>query len=62
MENKGSKPVTILLQDCLVEVCELVNPTMGIIPIHSLCSDDFKKLPVADELKEKVVTVSFIKC
>jgi ribonuclease J len=44
--------------DCLAEVCQLVNPAAGIIPIHSECSDDFKKIPINDELKEKVITSS----
>jgi hypothetical protein len=39
-------------------VCQLINPAAGIIPIHSECSDDFKKLPINDELKEKVITSS----
>lgn len=44
--------------DCLVEVCNFVNPTSAIIPIHSESSDDFKKLPLHEELKEKIVTES----
>jgi ribonuclease J len=47
--------------DCLAEVCNLVNPSAAIIPIHSEFSDDFKKLPIRDELKEKIVTASDMK-
>lgn len=47
--------------DCLAEVCNLVNPAAGIIPIHSQNSDDFKKLPIRNELKEKIITESTIK-
>ena len=42
--------------ETLAKVCELVNPKMAIIPIHSEYSDDFKKLPISDELKSKVIT------
>ena len=44
--------------DCLVEVCNLVNPTTCIIPIHSEHSVDFQKLPINDELKTKITTTS----
>jgi ribonuclease J len=40
--------------DCLAEVCNLVNPTTTIIPIHSECPEDFKKLAISDELKHKI--------
>ena len=46
--------------ECLADVCQLVNPTTGIIPIHSDCSDDFKNLPISDALKEKVTTASVV--
>lgn len=46
--------------DCLVEVCNLVNPTFCIIPIHSECSDNFNKLPINEELKSKITTDSKI--
>lgn len=44
--------------DCLVDVCNLVNPTSGIIPIHSENSSNYKKLPIKDELKSKIITKS----
>ena len=44
--------------DCLVSVCNLVNPTSGIIPIHSEHSDNYKKLPIKEELKSKIITKS----
>ena len=46
--------------DCLVEVCNLVNPTLCIVPIHSEHSADFQKLPIKDELKSKITTTSKI--
>jgi ABC-type oligopeptide transport system ATPase subunit len=42
--------------DCLVNVCNLVNPKKGIIPIHSENSADYKKLPIKEELKDKIIT------
>ena len=42
----------------LIEVCQTVNPTTAIIPIHSQCSDDYKKLPLPDGLKAKIITES----
>jgi ribonuclease J len=44
--------------DCLTEICNLVNPTFGIIPIHSEHSDDYQKLPINQDLKSKVTTAS----
>jgi len=41
--------------DCLVDVCNLVNPTSGIIPIHSENSSNYQKLPIKDELKSKII-------
>ncbi|MCX6238035.1 MAG: MBL fold metallo-hydrolase [Bacteroidia bacterium] len=46
--------------DCLAEVCNLVNPTICIISIHSEHSADFQKLPLKEELKSKVITTSKI--
>jgi len=46
--------------DCLVEVCNLVNPTSGIIPIHTIHSADFQKLPIKEDLKSKIITSSKI--
>lgn len=42
--------------DCLADVCNLVNPTTGIIPIHSENSAHYKKLPIKEELKDKIIT------
>ncbi len=44
--------------DCLVEVCNLVNPTFCIVPIHSEHSVDFHKIPLNDELTSKITTTS----
>jgi len=44
--------------DCLVDVCNLVNPKSGIIPIHSEHSDNYQKLPISEELKSKIITKS----
>ncbi len=41
--------------DCLADVCNLVNPVWGIIPIHSEKSSDFNKLPIREELKGKII-------
>lgn len=42
--------------DCLSDVCNLANPTTGIIPIHSEKSADFKNLPIKEKLKDKIIT------
>ena len=44
--------------ECLTEVCNLVNPTMGIIPIHAEFSSLFHELPIKKKLKEKIITAS----
>ncbi|WP_282039126.1 MBL fold metallo-hydrolase [Saccharicrinis aurantiacus] len=44
--------------DCLAEVCNLVNPTKGIIPIHSEKSAYYQKLPIKEELKSKIIIES----
>ncbi|MBN1617712.1 MBL fold metallo-hydrolase [Candidatus Dojkabacteria bacterium] len=44
--------------DCLAKVCNLVNPTLGIIPIHSEHSADYQKLPITEDLKSKIITES----
>ena len=41
--------------DCLVDVCNLVNPTSGIIPIHSENSSTYEKLPIKEELKARII-------
>ena len=43
---------------CLADVCNLVNPTLGIIPIHSEYSADYQLLPISDTLKSKIITKS----
>ncbi len=43
--------------DCLAAVCNLVNPQLGIIPIHSEHSSDYQNLEIND-LKNKVITES----
>jgi ribonuclease J len=43
--------------ETLAKVCELVNPTTAIIPIHSEHSADFLKINIPDSLKEKVITM-----
>ena len=45
----------------LAKVCNLVNPKRAIIPIHSEHSEGFKKLPISDELKDKIITDSTFK-
>lgn len=44
--------------DCLVEVCNLVNPTLAIIPIHSENSSNYQKLAITEVLKTKIITES----
>lgn len=44
--------------DTLAEVCNLVNPKSGIIPIHSENSSNYEKLPIKEELKAKIITKS----
>ncbi|GHV66031.1 MBL fold hydrolase [Bacteroidia bacterium] len=44
--------------ETLAEVCNLVNPSQGIIPIHSEHSDKFKELKIRDELKSRIITES----
>lgn len=47
--------------ETLAKVANLVNPTMGIIPIHSECSREFCELNISDELKKKIITESTTK-
>jgi ribonuclease J len=44
--------------DYLADVCNLVNPTTGIIPIHSENSSNFRKLQIRAELKDMIITES----
>jgi ribonuclease J len=46
--------------EALADVCNLVNPTTAIIPIHSEHAKDFGKLDISEELKSKIVTKSTI--
>lgn len=43
---------------CLADVCNLMNPSAGIIPIHSESSVTFANLPINKPLQEKVITSS----
>ncbi|MDR2775704.1 MAG: MBL fold metallo-hydrolase, partial [Tannerella sp.] len=45
----------------LAEVCNRINPSTAIIPIHRDASTDFAALPITEELKEKIVTKSIMK-
>jgi len=45
---------------CLAEVCNLVNPRLGIIPIHSEKSADYQHLKIKEQLSRKVITESTI--
>ncbi|MEA4905949.1 MAG: MBL fold metallo-hydrolase [Petrimonas sp.] len=42
----------------LAEVCNLVNPTLGIIPIHSENSASYSKLPIEEHLQQRILTSS----
>jgi len=44
--------------DCLSNVCNIVNPIYGIIPIHSEYSDNYRNLPIKEELKGKIIISS----
>jgi len=44
--------------ECLADICNLVNPTVGIIPIHSEQSDNYRKLNIDDTLKGKIIVTS----
>lgn len=43
-------------RDALAMVCNTVNPTSAIIPIHREKGSDFTSLDISDELKDRVVT------
>lgn len=45
-------------KECLAEVCRLTNPRLGIIPIHSEQSERYRELPIADDLRAKIITES----
>lgn len=40
---------------CLSDVCKIVNPRTGIIPIHGENAKDYYKLNISDSLKEKII-------
>lgn len=44
--------------ECLAEVCNLVNPTLGIIPIHSENSANYLNLPIDNRLLSKILISS----
>jgi ribonuclease J len=44
--------------DCLADVCNLVNPTIGIIPIHSENSSNYQNIAITEVLKNKIITES----
>lgn len=46
--------------ETLAELCNTANPQLGIIPIHSEHSGDYKKLNIKDELKERIISKSQI--
>lgn len=44
--------------DCLAKVCNLVNPVLGIIPIHSENSASYTNLPINEHLQQIIITSS----
>jgi len=44
--------------DCLAKVCNLVNPALGIIPIHSENSVSYMNLPIKEHLQQIITTSS----
>lgn len=44
--------------ESLAEVCNLVNPTLGIIPIHSEDSASYSNLPIEGQLRQRILTTS----
>lgn len=44
--------------ESLAEVCNLVNPSLGVIPIHSEDSAGYSNLPVEEHLQHRVITAS----
>ena len=45
----------------LAEVCNQVNPSTAIIPIHKDASSHFGDLPITEELRTKIVVASEVK-
>jgi ribonuclease J len=46
--------------EALAKVCNLVNPFMAVIPIHSEYTKNFVKLDITEELKTKIITQSTV--
>jgi len=46
--------------DCLADVCNRLNPKLGIIPIHSENSSSFNNLNLNPALKSKIITDSTV--
>ena len=44
--------------DCLAKVCNIVNPALGIIPIHSESSANYINLPIKEHLQQIIITSS----
>ncbi len=44
--------------ETLAKVCTFTNPSTAIIPIHSEKSDEFRNLPISEELQKRVVAES----
>lgn len=44
--------------ESLAEVCSLVNPALGIIPIHSEDSASYSDLPIEEHLRQRIMTSS----
>ena len=44
--------------ECLTNVCNLVNPNLGIIPIHSEDSASYVNLPIKEHLQQIILTSS----
>lgn len=44
--------------ECLAEVCNLLNPALGIIPIHSENSENYMNLPIKAHLQQIIITSS----
>lgn len=42
--------------ETLAKLCNRVNPTLGIIPIHSEHSANYKRLDINDNLKERIIS------
>ena len=46
--------------ECLSDVCKIVNPTKGIVPIHGENAKDYYSLDIPEALKEKITIKSVI--